>query len=94
MLNNVYDNKFRYLFTSVARSFLFEYSDDRIYQILNDKSYKTNEIVLLCKEIDLYVESISKTVSTLEEKIEKLTSINTTTASTVDTTSQKFLNII
>ena len=26
-------SKFRYLFTAVSRSFLFEYSDDKIYQI-------------------------------------------------------------
>ena len=31
----VYDRKFKYLFTSVARSFLFEYTDDMIYQIFD-----------------------------------------------------------
>ena len=53
--NSIYDNKFRYLFTSVARSFLFEYSDDQIYQVLSNKTYKLDNIVCLCKEIDLYM---------------------------------------
>jgi len=52
---DIYDNKFKYLFTSVARSFLFEYSDDKIYQILTNKSYKTDDIVSLSKMIDVYM---------------------------------------
>lgn len=51
----VYDNNFRYLFTSVARSFLFEYSDDRIFQILKDKSFSTDNIVSICKCIDVFM---------------------------------------
>jgi len=51
----IYDSKFKYLFTSVARSFLFEYDDDKIYQIFNNKLFYKDEIVLMCKEIDLFV---------------------------------------
>ena len=51
----IFDNKFKYLFTSVARSFLFEYTDDKIYQIFKDKSFGKNEIVSKCREIDLYM---------------------------------------
>ena len=50
----LFDSKFKYLFTSVARSFLFEYSDDMIYQILMKKKYKTDNIVTMCNEIDVY----------------------------------------
>ena len=50
----VFDNKFRYLFTSVARSFLFEYDDDKIYQILKNNMFKSDEVVVLCKQIDVY----------------------------------------
>ena len=42
--NKIYDDKFRYLFTSVARSFLFEYKDDEIYEILKDKVIYFNDI--------------------------------------------------
>ena len=48
----VFDNKFRYLFTSVARSFLFEYDDDVIYKLINDKKMLDDQIVLKCKKIN------------------------------------------
>ena len=51
--NKNYDNKFRYVFTSVARSFLFSINDNTIYHILNDKDYFNNEIIKLCNEIDI-----------------------------------------
>ena len=51
--NKLFDNKFRYLFTSVARSYLFSMSDNTIYHILNDKDYFNNDIIKLCYEIDL-----------------------------------------
>ena len=34
---------------------MFEYSDDLIYQIVINKKYKDNEIIKLCKEIDIYM---------------------------------------
>ena len=51
--NKNYDNKFRYLFTSVSRSFLFSMNDNTIYHILNNKDYFNNEIIKLCNEIDI-----------------------------------------
>ena len=51
--NKNYDNKFRYVFASVARSFLFSIDDNMIYHILNDKDYFNNEIIKLCDEIDI-----------------------------------------
>ena len=48
-----YDDKFRYLFTSVARSFLFEYSDDLIYNINLNKKYLFDNIVKMCMNIDI-----------------------------------------
>lgn len=77
----VFDNKFKYLFTSVARSFLFEYSDDKIYQILSNKSYKLDFIINLCKEIDLYVPLNDIIVSIMDkfnvyEKLTKLSDID------------------
>lgn len=65
--NNIYDNKFRYLFTSVARSFLFEYSDDKIYQIFQERSFKDDLIVKKCLNIDLFMPLSSVIISIIDE---------------------------
>ena len=65
--NNIYDNKFRYLFTSVARSFLFEYSDDKIYQIFQVRSFKDDLIVKKCLNIDLFMPLSSVIISIIDE---------------------------
>lgn len=49
----VYDDRFRYMFTSVARSFIFEYSDDKIYQLINNKQIKQDKIIVKCKKINV-----------------------------------------
>lgn len=49
----VYDDRFRYMFTSVARSFIFEYSDDKIYQLINNKQIKQDKIIEECKKINV-----------------------------------------
>ena len=49
---NEYDDKFRYSYTSIARSFLFEESDEQIYNELLNKNYN-EEIIDLCKQIDI-----------------------------------------
>ena len=49
----IIDDKFRYLFVSVARSFIFTYSDDMIYQIDKNKRYYQDEIIKKCKLINL-----------------------------------------
>ena len=49
----IFDDKFRYLFTSVARSFIFCYSDDEIYQINKDRKYYKDTIFEKCKLINL-----------------------------------------
>ena len=51
--NKMFDDKFRYLFTSVARSFLFSYSDDVIYKILNERNYFMTDIVKKASNINL-----------------------------------------
>lgn len=76
-----FDNKFRYLFTSVARSFLFGYSDDTIYQIFKENRFKTDEIVAKCWKIDMYmplsdvINSIMDTFC-VYESLTKLTDID------------------
>ena len=51
--DKIFDDKFRYLFTSVARSFIFEYEDNKIYNILINREYYLDDIAKLAKEIDL-----------------------------------------
>ena len=50
---NIYDDKFRYLYTSVARSFIFEYKDNKIYDILTNQKYYHDKIISKCKNIDI-----------------------------------------
>lgn len=38
-LNNDYENEYRHAYLSVARSFLFEYKDDVLYEIYKNKSF-------------------------------------------------------
>ena len=51
--NKEYNSEFKYVFTSVARSFLFEYSDDEIYQIHENNSFYSDQIFLKCLNIDI-----------------------------------------
>lgn len=57
LVNNVntknYDEKLRYLFTSVARSFIFEYPDQVIYKRLTDKTIFDDEIIAKCRLINM-----------------------------------------
>ena len=77
----VYDRKFKYLFTSVARSFLFEYTDDMIYQIFDKKIFKDDKIVLMCNEIDLDVPLVNLLINIIDkfniyDKLTKLSDID------------------
>ena len=76
-----FDSKFKYLFVSVARSFLFEYSDDKIYQIFHEKKFKNDNIIAKCKEIDLYMPLSDVVISIIDnfniyEKLTKLSDID------------------
>jgi len=74
----IFDSKFKYLYTSIARSFLFEYNDDKIYQTLTNKTYKSDEIFKLCSEIDLYI-PLSDTIISIIDKFkiyDKLTKLS------------------
>lgn len=41
---NIYDDKFKYAFLSVGRSFLYEYSDQELYDIITSKNYKNTKL--------------------------------------------------
>lgn len=46
-----FDKEFRYLFVSIARSFLFEYSDNKILEIINDNSIYDTDVYKKAYEI-------------------------------------------
>ena len=46
-----YDVEFKYMFISVARSFLFEMSDDEIFDIFNGNLFKNTKIYEICENI-------------------------------------------
>ncbi len=48
--NKVYDEEYRYAFMSVARSFLFDYTDDEIFTIIKDNMTSESEILKIIKE--------------------------------------------
>jgi len=76
--NRKFDINFKYLFTSVARSFVFAYSDDLIYQIHSQNKFKEDQIVKKCQEIDIN-KPLNEIINTILEKFniyEKLTNLN------------------
>lgn len=50
--NKTYDVDFQYSFTSVARSFLFSYSDQEIFDYLKNKNYASSKIMQIVEEIN------------------------------------------
>jgi len=80
LYNKEYDIDFNYAFTSIARSFVFEYSDERIFEITTKKTYLEDYIVTSLEEIikDLPFISLSILMNRILEKYnfyEKLTKI-------------------
>ena len=54
-----FDTEFRYLFTSIARSYLFEYSDDYIFSCFINKNFMNNDVFSISKEIAKVLDEIS-----------------------------------
>jgi len=57
--DNSFDTEFKYCFMSVARSYLFQYSDSKIFEIIKNKTYKDTEIYSICKEISLKLDVLN-----------------------------------
>lgn len=57
--NKEFDTEFRYLFTSIARSYLFEYSDDYIFSCFVNKDFMNNDVFSISKEIAKVLDEIS-----------------------------------
>lgn len=71
IITNTFDTKFRLAFTSIARSFLFEVTDDEIYNYLENDTYKESRVYKIFKEILSNYEVLTP-VTCLEEVLEKL----------------------
>ena len=46
--NNELDDEFKYLYTSIARSYLYRISDEEIFDIVNSNNYTNTELYKLC----------------------------------------------
>jgi len=83
--NRKFNNQFKYLFTSVARSFIFSYTDNLIYDIHSQNKFKEDQIVKLCQEIDIY-KPLNEVINDILEKFniyEKLTTLTNIEASII-----------
>jgi len=54
--DNIFDNEYKYYFMSIARSYLFEYTDDFIFKIIKNKDYKNTDIYKIAKDISLKID--------------------------------------
>ena len=57
--NKEYDKEFRYLFISLARSYLFEFSDKDIFDIFESNNFYDNNIYKIAKNIAKNIDDIS-----------------------------------
>ena len=54
-----YDKEFRYLFISIARIYLFEYSDEYIFSVFKNNSFYDDEIYKIASSISKELDNIS-----------------------------------
>ena len=57
--NEVYDKKFRYYFTSVARSYVGGLNDDEIFNALENNGIFRSEVFRICKEISKEIDILT-----------------------------------
>lgn len=63
--DNEFDKSFKYSFMSVLRSYLFNYDDNRIFNIIKNNDYKNNELYLLCLNISKDLQILSNSLLVL-----------------------------
>ena len=54
-----FDQEFKYFFTSVARSYLFDYSDNQILDIFVNNKFKEDKLYKIAYDISLKIDSIT-----------------------------------
>lgn len=65
--NEIEDKEFEYLFISISRSFLFDYKDNEIFELLINKKTKTSQLYKIAFELSQKVDSV--TIKQLLEEI-------------------------
>ena len=64
---NDYSYDFKYAFVSLARSFLFEMGDSKIYEMVKNEKYDDSEILSIIRKISIDIES--KTISEILDEM-------------------------
>ena len=57
--NKNYKDNFRYATTSILRSYLFRYSDEEIYKVINEKNYFDNDLYKKVRNISDNIDELS-----------------------------------
>lgn len=57
--NNLFDTEFKYLFTSIARSFIYNYSDDEIFDYFVNDNFINSPLYVKAREIANNIDNIS-----------------------------------
>ena len=57
--NKEYDTEFRYLFTSLARSYLFEYSDEYIFEAFKNNTFYDTDIYKIANNVSKEINNLS-----------------------------------
>ena len=75
--NNTYNDIFKYLYTSISRSFLFGYTDNQIFESITNRTFYQDNIINICKTIDIYepLPNIINNILNIFNVYEKLTTI-------------------
>ena len=60
--NNELDTEFRYLFTSIARSFIFEYDDNEIFKCFSEDNFINNEIYYKCHKLSKFLSTYTNSM--------------------------------
>lgn len=56
---NRFDNDFIHYYMSIARSYVFKMSDEEVYEVIRDKSYKNTELYKIALEITKMMDGLS-----------------------------------
>ena len=57
--NNSFDTEFKYLFTSISRSFIYNLSDNEILEYFINNNFITSSLYIKAKEISLLIDKLS-----------------------------------
>lgn len=58
----IFDTEFKYLFTSIARSFIFSYKDNEIFEIFNSNNFSDNEIYAKCYQLSKFIDTYTNSM--------------------------------